>query len=68
MKLYLLSCGPYPGLYIAAKNRPNSMTKYLTNPTTGLVYNGLQGVPLHVKVAPPEAAVEEIRKYNVMPG
>jgi hypothetical protein len=62
MKLYLLSCGPYPGVYIAAKTGPNSMTKYLTNPTTGLVYSGLPSIPLHVKVASTEAAVEEIRK------
>eukprot|EP00966_Prymnesium_polylepis_P314812 7274311-Prymnesium_polylepis.1 len=40
------------------------MTKYLTNPTTGLVYSGLPRILLHVKVASPEAAVEEIRKYD----
>eukprot|EP00966_Prymnesium_polylepis_P125317 2897920-Prymnesium_polylepis.1 len=33
MKLYLLSCGPNPGLYIAG---PHSMMQYLSHPTHGL--------------------------------
>ena len=67
MKLYLLSCGPNPGLYIASKTGPHSMMQYLSHPTHGLVYSGLPGIPLHVRVASPEAAVAEIRKYNAMP-
>ena len=68
MKLYVLSCGPNPGLYIASKTGPHSMMKYLSHPTHGLVYSGLPGIPLHVRVASPEAAVAEIRKYNAMQG
>ena len=67
MKLYLLLVGPYPGLYIAAKTGPHSMMQYLSHPTNGLVYSGLPGIPLHVRVASPEAAVAKLREYNATP-
>eukprot|EP00966_Prymnesium_polylepis_P211255 4892223-Prymnesium_polylepis.1 len=67
MKLYLLSVGPHPGLYIAAKKGPHSMMQHLSHPTHSLVYSGLPGIPLQVRVTSPEAAVAEIRKYNAMP-
>eukprot|EP00966_Prymnesium_polylepis_P238236 5509633-Prymnesium_polylepis.1 len=61
VKLYLLLVGPYPGLYIAAKTGPHSMMQYLSHPTHGLVYSGLPGISLHVRVVSPEAAVAKIR-------